>query len=379
MIRSRLLAPLSLLVLLRSAAAGAAEPASAAAALDLGEGRAPRVALGGDGTVAVVYARDDALFIRVAKRGALAFSPEVRVAEVPGLMAGRRRGPQVAIAASGMAVTAIGRSADLRAWTSRDDGTTWSGPVPVTDAPSAAREGLHGFVSGVGDAMHAVWLDLRSGSTEIYASRSTDAGRTWGANVRLYRSPDGHTCECCAPSVAADEKGAVAVLWRNWVAGARDMYLSVSSDGGRTFGPAGKLGGGTWPLDGCPMDGGGVAAGPRGIRTLWRRAETVFAAAPGEAEEERGRGSQPVVAAVPGGFFEAWQTGDGVMVRGPEGRQTSVPGASFPALAASSGGPGPVVLVWEDSKGRVGAARLDNAPRAAVTFPPFTGREKRRP
>src|SRR5262249_26350450 len=189
--------------------------------------------------------------------------------------------------------------------------TTWSGPVPVTDAPDAAREGLHGFASGAGDAVHAVWLDLRGGATEIYGARSTDGGRTWGANVRLYRSPDGHTCECCAPSVAADEKGAVAVLWRNWLAGARDMYLIVSSDGGRTFAPASKLGRGTWPLDGCPMDGGGVAAGPPGIRTVWRRGETVFAAAAGEREEDRGTGSQPVVAAARGGFRRAPRDGAG--------------------------------------------------------------------
>src|SRR5262249_35679852 len=155
--------------------------------------------------------------------------------------------------------------------------------------------------------------------------------------------------------------------------------LGLAGAGGRTFAPARELGRGTGPLDGCPVDGGGVAGGPPGIRAVWRRGETVFAAAVGEAEEERGKGSQPVVAAARGGFVEAWQTDAGVAVRGPDGHRTSVPGARFPALAAAPGGAGSVVLVWEDGSGRVGAARLDNAPAAAVTFPAFTGRSERRP
>src|SRR5262249_45962870 len=127
------LSPLVLSALLLAVGPGrpTAAEGAAAATIDLGEGRAPRVAVDDASTVAVVYACGDAVFVRVAKRGASAFGPEVRVAEVPGLLAGRRRGPQIAISASGMAVSAIGGSGDLRAWTSRDEGTTWSGPVPA--------------------------------------------------------------------------------------------------------------------------------------------------------------------------------------------------------------------------------------------------------
>ncbi|KAJ3054740.1 hypothetical protein HK102_011471, partial [Quaeritorhiza haematococci] len=53
-------------------------------------------------------------------------------------------------------------------------------------------------------------------------------------------------------------------MWRNSLKGARDLFLADSSDGGRTFSPAEKLGRGTWPLNACPMDGGAVAVGPAG-------------------------------------------------------------------------------------------------------------------
>ena len=48
-------------------------------------------------------------------------------------------------------------------------------------------------------------------------------------------------------------------MWRNSLDGARDMFVSESRDGGRTFSNARKLGSGTWPLKACPMDGGHLA------------------------------------------------------------------------------------------------------------------------
>ena len=56
-----------------------------------------------------------------------------------------------------------------------------------------------------------------------------------------------------------DAQGRVAVMWRNWLNGSRDMFAALSSDGGKTFATAQKLGSGTWKLNGCPMDGGSIA------------------------------------------------------------------------------------------------------------------------
>lgn len=107
-------------------------------------------------------------------------------------------------------------------------------------------------------AVFVTWLDLRDGGTELWSAVSPDGGATWGDNTRVYQSPAGHICECCHPSAAMDGKGRVAVMWRNWLGGSRDMYAAMSDDYGKTFAPAQKLGSGTWKLNGCPMDGGAI-------------------------------------------------------------------------------------------------------------------------
>jgi hypothetical protein len=100
---------------------------------------------------------------------------------------------------------------------------------------------------------------------------------TWSKNLMIYESPAGTICECCHPSAAIDSEGQVLVMWRNWLAGSRDMYLVRSRDG-LTFSKPEKLGSGTWKLNACPMDGGGLAASqerlsPHGAaitRSSWR-------------------------------------------------------------------------------------------------------------
>ncbi len=99
-------------------------------------------------------------------------------------------------------------------------------------------------------------------------------------------------------------------MWRNDLAGARDMYLMNSKDNGRTFDEPIKLGMGTWPLDVCPMDGGGIAAGSDGyLMTIWRRKDQIFRCLPGVPEIPLGTGMQGCAAAGPRGIYYVWLTG----------------------------------------------------------------------
>jgi hypothetical protein len=163
----------------------------------------------------------------------------------------------------------------------------------VNDVPGAAREGLHAMAAAPDGTLACVWLDMRGRGTTLYGSFSRDDGATWSRNQLVYRSPDGTICECCHPSAAYDRSGRLHVMWRNALGGARDMYLSTSSDGGKTFSPARKLGKGTWPLDACPMDGGALAVSSDGsVITFWRRGGEMFVCAPGEPERRVGSGEQ---------------------------------------------------------------------------------------
>ena len=209
------------------------------------------------------------------------------------------------------------------------------------------------MAAGPKGALCCVWLDLRNRTTEVMASISTNGGSTWGRNVLVYRSPDGSVCECCHPSVAFDVQGGIHVLWRNSLGGARDMYVASSSDGGKTFGKAARLGSGSWPLDACPMDGGGIAAiRPGKIATAWRREKTVFLSLNGEPNERPlGVGEQPWIAATADGPFVVWlkKRGDAAYLLAPD---SSVPielaaHANDPVIASGPHGRGPVVAVWE--------------------------------
>ena len=60
-------------------------------------------------------------------------------------------------------------------------------------------------------------------------------------------------------------------MLRNWLKGSRDLYLTISKDKGKKFSSAQKLGDGTWPLKGCPMDGGGLTLNGNTVETAWQR------------------------------------------------------------------------------------------------------------
>lgn len=198
------------------------------------------------------------------------------------------------------------------------------------------------------------WLDMRNAGMELWSATSRDGGATWGANTLVYKSPDGHICECCHPSVAISPQGEVAVMWRNWVNGSRDMYLATSNDGGATFSTAQKLGDGTWQLKACPMDGGAVAYSSDGQpATTWRREKTVFATNPGKPEQILAEaGVQPIIFPGQSGMNLLWQSGSQLLLQRPN--QQPLPfaeNATFPA-AATAPTQAPIV-VWESTKNGV--------------------------
>jgi len=263
-------------------------------------------------------------------------------------------GIRIAIAPPAIVITAVagargkGADGDLLAWRSTDGGKTWSPGTPVNDVPASAREGLHAMASGPGGQLYAAWLDLRAKGAKLYGASSSDHGATWSKNTLIYESPDGTICQCCHPSLAIDARGAIHVMWRNALAGSRDLYLASSSDGGKTFGRASKLGGGTWPLNACPMDGGGLAITAQGnVLSAWRRAGGVYLAPEGGAETLLDAGKNPSIAANAEGVYAAWSSSEGLRVRIP-GKPEPVlldPEGAYVQLAAIPNGP--IVAAWE--------------------------------
>jgi hypothetical protein len=316
-------------------------------------------------TVALAYGSGHSIYFRRSDDAGKTFGAPVRVGEGVVVPLTRHRGPRIAFAGSAIVITAVtGKTAaagphahglpsdgDLLAWRSSDGGKTWSRGTVVNDVPGAPTEGLHSLAGDASGRVFAVWLDKRTGKTQLYGALSRDAGRTWSKNTLIYASADGTICECCHPSVAFDVKGGVAVMFRNWLGGSRDMYLARSGDGMR-FGAARKLGMGTWKLNACPMDGGGVAVSPAGVVTAWRREHSVFLDRPGEREKEIGEGTDVAISANARGPYVIWTARGSIEALTPGASQPRVMGAkgAFPAIAALAGGG--AVAAWE-SDGKI--------------------------
>src|ERR1035437_7475459 len=237
--------------------------------------RQPQLAAAG-GTMALVFGSGEAIYLARSLDNWRSFAAPSKVADLPKMLLGRHRGPRVAIGGNAIVVSAIASvPGDLLVWRSTDGGRTWSVPVAINDTPKAAREGLHAMVGDAEGHMAAAWLDDRGAKGKrLYGAFSNDAGLSWSHNVLLYESPDGTICECCDPSLAVMGHGEFAVMWRNKLGGSRDLYTLRLRDG-RPVGAAVKQGDGTWKLDACPMDGGGVAVRDGQIASVWLRARTI--------------------------------------------------------------------------------------------------------
>jgi hypothetical protein len=306
--------------------------------------------------VAVTFGAGAAIYFAASHDQGRTLSAPVKVAEAPILSLGRHRGPRIAITPSAIVISAVvgtkmpaGSDGNLKAWRSTDGGKTWSGGVTVNDEPAAAREGLHAMAAGAGGRLFAAWLDLRKKGTRLYGATSTDGGATWSKNVLVYESSSGTICQCCHPSVAIDAKGEIHVMWRNALDGNRDMYVASSADGGATFGSAEKVGAGSWKLDACPMDGGGLAVNRHGkLVSVWRRASDVFLAEPGSPEQRIETGKDAALAIGSSGVYAIWIGNGAVRARIP-GKPEPVllaPQGAFPQLVAVPDGP--VIAAWED-------------------------------
>jgi hypothetical protein len=144
----------------------------------------------------------------------------------------------------------------LRFIRSEDGGRTWSAPVTVNDAGRHGEFGAHNFHAltvAPDGALLSTWLDAREGKSGVWMSRSTDGGRTWAANTPVDRDP---ACPCCRTGVTAAADGALFVSWRAILPGdVRDVVVARSDDGGATWAEAVRPRADGWVFPGCPHAG----------------------------------------------------------------------------------------------------------------------------
>lgn len=130
---------------------------------------------------------------------------------------------------------------------STDGGLSWGADQRLSDQPS---NGFDPCLAGTGNLLHVVWQDSRNGVTqngyETYYKRSTDAGVTWGPDIRMTNN----ITNTLYPSISVSGEF-VHIVWYDTPASQQATYYMRSTDGGLTFNTEIRLssnaGASNWP------------------------------------------------------------------------------------------------------------------------------------
>lgn len=311
-------------------------------------GQMPAIAVDQNGALLLTFTSSDSILsIRSNDRGN-SFTPAALVDTLNNLVGSSMRGPQIISTSTGFALIACDRSGNIFSYV-KDGINEWKQTARVNDLDTVAKEGFLGLAGDGENRLFAVWLDLRSDKqNKIYGAGSTDGGLHWSKNILVYASPEGSVCECCKPSVIMEGKN-VFVMFRNNLQGNRDIYLIHAADGGHEFGTAVKMGQGSWKLDGCPMDGGGLSIDRNKVpQTVWNRKGTIYASAPGIAETAIGSGKSCTMTSVDEKNIYAWQENGKIVVLMPGGIKKILGDGRLPVLKAVDDNK--VLCIWENEK-----------------------------
>jgi hypothetical protein len=222
---------------------------------------------------------DGSLHVSVTLPGAAAPLPVVTVRDPLGAIEAHGEAPpQLAADAKGgisvlytvgkeMPGERFPRSA-LRFIRSVDSGRTWSEPRTVNDGKEFGSHNFHALTSAPDGSLLATWLDARKGKSGVWMSRSIDGGRSWEPNRLIYTDP---TCPCCRTSVAVAGDGTMYVAWRAILTGdVRDVVVTRSTDGGRTWAEPVRVRSDDWIYPGCPHAGPSLEVDAKGdVHVAW--------------------------------------------------------------------------------------------------------------
>ena len=185
---------------------------------------------------------------------------------------------------------------------------------------------------------------------KIYVSSSMDEGRTWSKSELVYQSPDGSVCECCKPSIESDKEGNIVIMFRNNIDGSRDLHYTKSTDRGASFSTPQKLGSGTWKINGCPMDGGGLTSfGSKGLMSAWQREGIIYTANSELSEQMIAIGRAPSISGNSHNYSIVYTKDDEIMaIHEPMTVSEKIGnGTSAKVLSTEDG----IIYIWVGDKG----------------------------
>jgi hypothetical protein len=306
-------------------------------------GEQPQITINSNDYVRLVYGHKGKIFYATSFNKGKTFSKPVVVAELPEMHLGMTRGPHFASSKDYSLVTAMDKKGNIHSFRLTHKTGKWEKLSNVNDINGSAPEGLMSISADDNNNFYAVWLDLREDRKNNICF-SSFKGSKWSKNKFAYKSPESHVCECCKPSIAVNGNK-VSIMFRNWLKGSRDLYLITSTNSGESFTNAQRLGNGTWPLKGCPMDGGGLIIDSKNnIHTAWQRDGIVYYDEPGKAEEKLGEGRSVGM----NGDLVNWEKGSDLFIKKIGGAEQKVgEGTALKTLRFTDNS---ILAIWENSK-----------------------------
>lgn len=146
---------------------------------------------------------------------------------------------------------------------STDNGTNWDTAVQLTDTPGSSD---HGSIIGSGSSVYLAWHDSRDGALAIFYRQSTNEGMTWDPEERASL---GTTADSSTPLLAVSP-GYVHAMWLDHRSGSYQIYYRRRSRPASPMNPDAAPGTGpdasaTGPDadDGNPAGGDGGGCGCR--------------------------------------------------------------------------------------------------------------------
>jgi hypothetical protein len=126
--------------------------------------------------------------------------------------------------------------------------------------------------------VYVAWGALKVGSPageinrQVWLALSSDEGKTFGPEAPVNPTATG-VCGCCSMHGFTDSKGSVYLLYRSAQGGNRDIHLLASKEKGKSFQGALVQ---EWQVSICPMSTLAFAEGPSGAIAAWDTAEQVY-------------------------------------------------------------------------------------------------------
>ncbi len=176
-------------------------------------GEQPQIAADNQGIVRVVFGNDDKIFCATSGDKGATFSQPVLVAQIPNMHLGMSRGPQLASSAIYSVITAMDKSGNIHWFRLNNLSGGWKPMGILNDLKGSAPEGLMSIAADEKDNFYAAWLDTRTDkNNQVYFSSLSSKTVSWSKNTLVYRSFDGHVCECCKPGIAVNGPSIVQKL-----------------------------------------------------------------------------------------------------------------------------------------------------------------------